>query len=297
MPRPGPPVLQEPQRLRESVAGPVTACGVMRILFSTTAGTGHFGPLIPFARACTAAGHTVAVAAPGSFAGAITGAGFRHLAVGEPPAELIAQAFAGIQQLTFKAANRLVLVELFGRLYAHPALSTLSTIMTDWVPDVVLRESAEFASVVVAGKAGIAQVEVAISMGLVGPAIIELLEDPLAELSTMADLPADRAAELMLGGATLTSVPQVLDDDLALGQPQPEQPRQQGRIWRFRTDTPITARLPTAWGDPADPLIYVSYGSVTARQPEFAPIYRATLRALADLPVRVLMPAYLLECS
>jgi UDP:flavonoid glycosyltransferase YjiC (YdhE family) len=68
----------------------VAACGVMRVLFSTTAGTGHFGPLIPFAKACTAAGHTVAVAAPGSFADAVTGAGFRHLAVSEPPAERIA---------------------------------------------------------------------------------------------------------------------------------------------------------------------------------------------------------------
>ena len=69
----------------------MTACGVMRVLFSTTAGTGHFGPLIPFAKACAAAGHTVAVAAPGSFANAVTGAGFRHLAVGEPPRELIGQ--------------------------------------------------------------------------------------------------------------------------------------------------------------------------------------------------------------
>jgi UDP:flavonoid glycosyltransferase YjiC (YdhE family) len=267
----------------------VAACGVMRVLFSTTAGTGHFGPLIPFAKACTAAGHTVAVAAPGSFADAVTGAGFRHLAVSEPPAERIAQAFAGIQQLSFEEANRVVLVELFGRLYAHSALSSLSTIMTDWRPDVVLRESGELASVVAADSAGIGQLEVAISMGLVGPGIIQLLQDPLAELSTMADLPADRGAELMLGGATLTSVPQVLDDDLALGQPRPTQPKEQGRIWRFRTDRPIKARLPAVWGGPADPLIYVSYGSVTARQPEFAPIYHATLRALADLPVRVLM--------
>jgi MGT family glycosyltransferase len=49
------------------------------------------------------------------------------------------------------------------------------------------------------------------------------------------------------------------------------------------------AEVASTWGDPADPLIYVSYGSVTARQPEFAPIYDATLRTLADLPARVLM--------
>jgi UDP:flavonoid glycosyltransferase YjiC (YdhE family) len=62
----------------------------MRVLFSTTAGTGHFGPLIPFAKTCVAHGHTVAVAAPGSFADAVTGAGFDHLASGEPPREQLA---------------------------------------------------------------------------------------------------------------------------------------------------------------------------------------------------------------
>ena len=35
----------------------------MRVLFSTTAGAGHFGPLIPVANACVAGGEAVAVAA------------------------------------------------------------------------------------------------------------------------------------------------------------------------------------------------------------------------------------------
>jgi hypothetical protein len=29
----------------------------MRVLFATTANAGHFGPMVPFARACVAAGH------------------------------------------------------------------------------------------------------------------------------------------------------------------------------------------------------------------------------------------------
>jgi UDP:flavonoid glycosyltransferase YjiC (YdhE family) len=267
------------------------ACGVMRVLFSTTAGTGHFGPLIPFARACAANGQTVAVAAPGRFAEAVTGAGFDHLAYGEPPSELIGQTFARIQQLPFAEANRFVLAELFGRLYAQAALPGLGKIMTGWRPDVVLRETCEFASVVAAEKAGIGQLEVAISMGLAGPAIVEILKDSLAELSTMAGLSADRGADILLGSGTLTSVPGVLDGYLALGEASPEQSAaERRRIWRFRTEGPVKElTLPAVWGNPADPLIYVSYGSVTARQPEFAPLYAATLRTLADLPIRVLM--------
>jgi len=36
----------------------------VRILFATTRGAGHVGPLVPFAHACVRAGHQVIVAAP-----------------------------------------------------------------------------------------------------------------------------------------------------------------------------------------------------------------------------------------
>lgn len=42
----------------------------MRILFSSTANDGHFGPMLPFIRACAAAGHEVRVAAPESYGAA-----------------------------------------------------------------------------------------------------------------------------------------------------------------------------------------------------------------------------------
>jgi glycosyltransferase len=128
-------------------------------------------------------------------------------------------------------------------------------------------------------------------MGRIGPGFIGLLEASLTELSTMAGLAPGRGAELLLQADTLTSVPEALDSgDLALGESEAEPATDgRGRIWRFRTDAPAEARLPAAWGNPDEPLVYVSYGSVTARQPEFAPMYQATLRALADLPIRVLM--------
>jgi UDP:flavonoid glycosyltransferase YjiC (YdhE family) len=264
----------------------------MRVLFSTTAGTGHLGPLIPVASACAAAGHTVAVAAPGSFAAAVSGAGLDHLPFDEPSAELVGQVFARFSELTYEEANRIVLAESFGRLDPQAALPALTKIMSGWRPDVVVREQAEFASLVAAERAGIGQVQVAIMMGQMGPGILDILKDPLAELSTMAGLPAERGAELLLESDSLTSVPAALDaGNLTFGDSQPERPApDHGRLWRFRTEKPAgRAALPEPWGDPADPLVYVSYGSVTASQPEFAPLYAATLDALADQPVRVLM--------
>ena len=56
------------------------------MLFATTRGAGHVGPLVPFAHACVRAGHDVAVRRrrppPRR---SCAGPGFSHLVVGEPP--------------------------------------------------------------------------------------------------------------------------------------------------------------------------------------------------------------------
>lgn len=59
----------------------------MRVLCSTTAGEGHFGPLRVLAHACWVAGHEVRVAAPASFAGTVQRAGLDHVPFAEPSPE------------------------------------------------------------------------------------------------------------------------------------------------------------------------------------------------------------------
>jgi UDP:flavonoid glycosyltransferase YjiC (YdhE family) len=263
----------------------------MRTLFSTTAGTGHFGPLIPFASACAAAGHTVAVAAPARFAEAVSGAGFLHLPFDEPTPDVIGGVFGKIAQLSFSESNRVIVAELFGRLDAQAASPAMTKIIDDWQPDLVVREPCEFASMVAAERADISAVQVAIMTAHFGPASLDVLHGSLAELSTMAGLRGDRGAELLLRADTLTSVPAGFDSgELILGEQIPQQRRSDHRrMWRFRTAVPVEPRLPAAWGNPGEPLIYISYGSVTACQSKFAPLYRATLDALAYQSVRVLM--------
>lgn len=69
----------------------------MRVLVSTTAGSGHLGPVLPFARACGAAGHDAVVAAPASFAaeGAAVGAGL-HLDGGPGGVDAVPDAVARV---------------------------------------------------------------------------------------------------------------------------------------------------------------------------------------------------------
>ena len=75
----------------------------MRILFTCTAGLGHFHPLVPIARAGMQAGHDVAFATPASFVPTVERSGFRAFPAGM--AELTAQRFPELRGLSGRAAT------------------------------------------------------------------------------------------------------------------------------------------------------------------------------------------------
>src|ERR671912_29653 len=115
----------------------------MRVLLATTANDGHFGPLVPFARACRAAGHEVRVAAPASYAPALERAGFDHEPFADAPPELIGPVMASLPTLPFEEADDTVIREVFGRIDAQAGLPAVLETVERWRPDVVVRESAE----------------------------------------------------------------------------------------------------------------------------------------------------------
>jgi UDP:flavonoid glycosyltransferase YjiC (YdhE family) len=80
----------------------------------------------------------------------------------------------------------------------------------------------------------------------------------------------------------LTLFPASLEDPEVAGPP---------RVYRFRHPAADTAGapLPDWWAGDRRPLVYVSFGNVTAREPTAPPIYRIALDAVADLPARVLL--------
>ena len=208
------------------------------------------------------------------------------------PAEVMREVFDRVALLPHNEANRVVAAEVFARLDAQTALPELIDIIASWQPDIVVREPYEFASLVAADSAGIAQVQVAIGMNRFGSGFADVIAEPLAELSTLAGLPADRGATVAVSSPTITSVPASLDaPDLDFGDVVSSgSAAELGPIWRFRW--PVdggTGRLPGRWGNQKDPLVYVTYGSVTGGLAHLSDLYAATLRGLADLPVRVLM--------
>ncbi len=258
----------------------------MRILVASTANDGHFGPLLPVARACVAAGHEVRVAAPKSYAASVTSAGFAHEPFADAPPELIGPVMGRLPTLGFDEANETVIRDVFGRIDAQAALPAVTAIMEAWHPDVVLREPAELGSLAAAERAGVPHAQVAIGMLEVCDLFARLVPEPLAELDRLAGLPDGRSARALAEEPVLTSVPEVLDraaGDGAMAGPTD--------VRRFR-DPGLVAPpgdLPPSWGDPDHPLVYVTFGSVTGSLPPFAGVFREALDALADQRVRVLM--------
>ncbi|MGW5239932.1 glycosyltransferase [Monashia sp. NPDC004114] len=266
------------------------------MLFSTTAGAGHFGPLAPIARACAAAGHKVRVAAPVSFADQVESAGLVHTPFADVPPEVIGPVFGSLGSMTMEDANATVVREIFGRLDAQAALPGVGEIVSAWRPDVIVREPCEFASLAVAEREGISHVEVAIGMGSMIEWARGYLSEPLAELDILTGLERGRLASAMAGAPVLTSVPASVDTAGGRGSPDGSgavapavsEPR---ATWRYRDvdGSDREGSLPGSWGDPDAPLVYVTFGSVTGGLREFNGVFRPALDALADLPVRVLL--------
>ncbi len=253
----------------------------MRILVATTANTGHFEPVVPFARACAVAGHDVRVAAAADFAEAVERAGFAHLPFAPAPPEEAARVFAGLPALDgatpadIQAGNVTVVREVFARLDAGAALPGLRAAIADWRPDLVLRETAELGSYLAAEAAGVPHVQVNTGTSSFMD-ILAVVEEPLVALGAAPGLAGLRSAP------RLTLVPGSIDGSAPDGTAAPT------RFHEPSSDAP-PHQLPEWWSRLEDPLVYVTFGTVTAALGLFPTLYRRVVDELAGLPVRFLL--------
>lgn len=257
----------------------------MRVLISTTANDGHFGPLVPLGRAALEGGHEVRVAAPTSFGESVRRAGFDHVPFADAPPELIGPVMATLPTLPFDQADATVIREVFGRIDAQAAYPGVLAAIEDWRPDVLVREPAELGSLAAAERAGVPHLQVVIGMSELSRVLAELLVEPLAELSALVGLRDDTLSTAMASESQLSPVPASLD---RAGDPAFDPAAVAFRFRDASTPAAPSQPLPT-WGDPEQPLVYVTFGSVTGSLPPFAGVFRQALDGLADLPVRVLM--------
>jgi UDP:flavonoid glycosyltransferase YjiC (YdhE family) len=262
--------------------------GAVRILMTTRGSAGHILPLAPFGHACLRAGHEVLVAAQAQHRANVEGAGLAFAPVGDPPEDEWMPLMAHFAQLDIDTANDRMIGEFFARIDTRAALPALRAIAEDWRPDVIVRESWEFGSTLVAEQFGIPLVRVGLGLAAVEELSCRLGAPALAELRAQLGLPADPHGKKLRDAPYLTMVPAQLDDRTAAPP---------ARTHRFAHDPAIAragaAALPFAdwWPGGEGPLVYLTFGSVTAAAhlPYFPALYRAAIGALAPLRARILV--------
>ncbi|HEX4701543.1 MAG TPA: glycosyltransferase [Pseudonocardiaceae bacterium] len=126
----------------------------MRILFTFIGGSGHFHPLVPIARAATAAGHDVAVAGGGGMVSTIEAAGFTAFATSKPrPRPAIAPS-ARVEPIDLEREDTAMRVGFAGT-GARRHAGVIPDIIREWKPHVLVRDEVDFGTAIAAELLGI----------------------------------------------------------------------------------------------------------------------------------------------
>ena len=135
----------------------------MRVLVSSTAGSGHFGPLVPVLEALARRGDEALVVVPPNLEAAARATGHAVLLGRAPDDAALAPMWATMPTLARAERSLLVEREIFGRLCTAAMLPALERACGAFRPDLLVHETCEYAAAVVADRHDLAQAQVAIS--------------------------------------------------------------------------------------------------------------------------------------
>jgi UDP:flavonoid glycosyltransferase YjiC (YdhE family) len=234
----------------------------VRVLFSSSSGAGHFGPMIPFVQALQSRGDDVLVAVPPARQQQAGALGAELLLLPDPPAEDVAEVWSRVQAGRPASVDQ----EIFAGLNTTAYLPVLEQACREWAPGLVLHEAAEFAGAIVASCKGIRHAQIAIGLAAVESSALQ-------SVFPVLEKHAAGVSEAIRASPYLTRLPAFLDPS-----PYPDTRRVRADPRRRREEV----------ADPG-PLIFVSFGTVVGTLPIAAEIYRETLAALHELPVRAVL--------
>jgi UDP:flavonoid glycosyltransferase YjiC (YdhE family) len=209
--------------------------------------------------------------------------GLAFAPVDDPPEREWMPLMAQFERLGVEAANARMVGEFFGEIDTRAALPRLRAIVDGWRPDVIVRESWEFGSTLVAELYDVPLARVGLGLAAAEELSIRLTAEAVDRARAAIGLPADPAGDRLRDAPYLTMVPQPLEDP-AVALPT--------TVHRFAQGPPAPAPpLPDWWPGNEDPLVYVTLGTVSAalHLPYFPALYRAVIDALAPLHARVLL--------
>jgi UDP:flavonoid glycosyltransferase YjiC (YdhE family) len=181
----------------------------MRVLFSSTRGAGHLQPLLPYARALVARKHEVVVAGPAELSEALLGAGLAHAPFDHPGDDVLLPIWARLRGKWSDEALAIALREIFAGVNSTSALPKLQATMRAFQPDLVVRDSVEFAALVAAEHAGVRHARVAVHSVSFEEPFPPLVDAPIDALRALAGLGPDEGRCIAARRAGLLVLPRV----------------------------------------------------------------------------------------
>jgi len=242
---------------------------------TTIKGEGHLRPLLPFADAFRDQGHEVLIAIPEAGTGLVLDAGHEAWALPQADAAVVDATFARARAASSEEANAIVIGELFAGVYGRTAMPGVMAAVAEWLPDVIMHETCEFAGALTAERAGLPSVRVAVHMASLERYVAQFAALEVDILRAEHGLAPDPDGERLRGGRSVTLTPPALDGGR--------------REFHYREPQVPLAMPPGRWNGDERPLVYVSYGTVAPQGDAYPDIYREPIEQLADLDVRVLL--------
>ncbi len=255
----------------------------MRVLLTTRGSSGHLGPLAPFGHALLRAGHEVEVAAQGQFAANVARAGLELVPLADPPREDWMPLMGRFAELDVATAHAVMIRDFFAGIDVRAAVPGLTETVENRRPDLIVRESWEFGSALVAERHGIPMARIGLGLAEIEEESIDLAAPAVDDAGRSLGLRPDPRGDRLRAAPYLTMMPAALE---APGAAMPA-PAHRFRFGRAEAPAP----LPDWWPGNDDPLVYMTFGSVAAagHMPYYPVLYRRAIAALAPLPIRLLV--------
>lgn len=258
----------------------------MRILFSTIKDIGHVTPLVPYARSLRDLGHEVRVAtsADEGAVAALNKAGLAYEPFDRPTPDELQAVMKRVDELKGEEAIAFAFREGFAGIAARAAMPKLQRTIREFRPDLVIRESAEFASLVAAEVAGVPQAGVAVYCSEYESWIATQVAGAVDQLRALVGLKPDNGSA-QRSQRTFTCFPPSFDR----GPPLPDRPP----AFRVAQEIPprhVASALRPDWMPAGDkPFLFMTFGTVAGRSERVRNAYRVLLEAVGSLPVKALL--------
>jgi UDP:flavonoid glycosyltransferase YjiC (YdhE family) len=245
-----------------------------RILFNILSGSGHLHAVTPLALALQARGHDVRIGVAGNYARAVRAAGLMPVTVGEDWGDPV-DINPGFLQLPSHEQLRWTV----GRTTA-PSAQSLARLVSEWRPDVIIRDGMSYAPWLVGEETGIPVLLFGSTGIMPRPLAQFLLGELLAELRASRGLPPDPELAGLHGVMAIDTTPPSLYDAFA-GMVTNRQPL---RPLQWTGDAQEAPAWLASLGN--RPLVYATLGTVVNRNPE---VFRKLVAAVTGMDVDLVM--------